>query len=183
MQVTQQMYSVGVKQLVSFLLLGVVGLAILQTVKAQPQQASSDHTVAVNVNQIHAIEAPEDVSINITAGLDDNSLTGTGSGSYEVISNLQETVQIDVSGNQGQNTGELKRLEILRSGTDAPADASVKSGSISLLNRGTPRLTTGGFEGVNAENLNVQYEAEVSPDFDPSNTAKVKVTYTLTGGF
>ncbi|MCS4194627.1 hypothetical protein GGP50_002857 [Salinibacter ruber] len=171
------MNTFSMKRVALFLFAGVLSLTVLQTAAAQDA-----HTVDVKVQSINDIIAPGDVTIDISPSNGDFTGTATASDGYDVTSNAPGGKKVQVKVTEENNIAELNSLKILSAGTSAPGDASAAS-DVTLVDDGASDGTkdlTNVFTGVDVDNLSVEYEATVSPDFDPTGNAKVTVQYTLT---
>ncbi|MCS3672461.1 hypothetical protein [Salinibacter ruber] len=173
------MNTFSMKRVALFLFAGVLSLTVLQTAAAQAK-----HTVDVKVQKINEIVAPGDVTINIDPSNGNFTGTATTSDGYDVTSNVSGGAKVQVQATNTNNTDQLNSLKILEGGTDAPGSADANT--VTLVDSdgttgGPQALTNSNFTGVDVDNLSVEFEAEVSPDFKPnkSNTS-VTVQYTLT---
>ncbi|MCS4149114.1 hypothetical protein [Salinibacter ruber] len=170
------MNTFSMKRVALFLFAGVLSLTVLQTAAAQ-----DSHTVDVKVQSINDIIAPGDVTIDISPSNGDFTGTATTSDGYDVTSNAPGGKKVQVKVTKESNVAELNSLKILSAGTSAPGEASAND--VTLVgdgaSDGTQDLTTG-FTGVDVDDLSVEFEATVSPDFSPDGNAEVTVQYTLT---
>ncbi|MCS4174877.1 hypothetical protein [Salinibacter ruber] len=175
------MNTFSMKRVALFLFAGVLSLTVLQTAAAQ--DANQSHTVDVKVQSINDIIAPGDVTIDISPSNGDFTGTATTSDGYDVTSNAPGGKKVQVKVTNENNVAELNSLKILSAGTSAPGEASAND--VTLVGSEAPDATqdlTTSFTGVDVDNLSVEFEATVSPDFDPTgNNAEVTVQYTLTG--
>ena len=178
------MNTFSMKRIALLLFAGVLGLAVLQPAAAQ-NGPNGKQTVNIEVQTINEIVAPGDVTINIDPSNGDFTGTATTEGGYDVTSNVNGGAKVQVQATNTNNADQLNSLKILKSGTEAPGEANATDVTL-VDSEGTtsgPRaLTNNNFKGVDEDGLDVQFEAEVSPDFKPnqSNTT-VTVKYTLTG--
>ena len=178
------MNTFSMKRIALLLFAGVLGLAVLQPAVAQ-NGPNGKQTVNIEVQTINEIVAPGDVTIDIAPSNGDFTGTATTSGGYDVTSNVSGGAKVQVQATNANNTDQLNSLKILEGGTEAPGSANAKT--VTLVDSdgtidGPKDLTNSNFKGVDEDGLDVQFEAEVSPDFKPnqSNTT-VTVKYTLTG--
>jgi hypothetical protein len=169
-----------VKRFALLLFAGLFGLATLQTANAQE---TSTHDVTIDVGTVVGITAPGNLTISIDPS---ESFTGsnTASDGYDVSSNTSETKQIDVTVSNASNAGEVDDFRILDVGgsTEIPSGATAGTNELNLFtegsNTGAQTLATG-VQGVDDEDLAVQYEATVSSNFNSDTDATMTVTYTL----
>ena len=175
----QNSFVYSMKRIALLLFAGVLGLAAVQPAAAQTQE------VTVTVNSINEIVAPDSVNINVDPTDGDFTGTATTSNGYDVTSNDPNGRVVSVNVSNNNSLGEVESLKILSSGTEAPGDATVNS-NITLVSNGSAAISnatnlTGSFTGVDANNLPVQFEATVSPDFSPTQTStSITLKYTLT---
>ena len=176
------MNSFGMRRIALLFFAGILGLAVLQPAAAQNSQ---NQTVNIEVQTINEIVAPGDVTINIDPSNGDFTGTATTEGGYDVTSNVNGGAKVQVQATNTNNADQLNSLKILKSGTEAPGEANATD--VTLVDSegktsGPRALTNNNFKGVDEDGLDVQFEAQVSPDFKPnqSNTS-VTVEYTLTG--
>jgi hypothetical protein len=171
----------SIKRIALFLFAGVLGLTVLQPAAAQT------HEVTVTVDPINKIVAPGDVTININPSNGDFTGTAATDSGYDVTSNDPNGRIVQVHVIDNNNLGDVESLKILSSGTEAPGDAGTVDGDLELVSNGNvaisnPTQLTNSFTGVDAEDLPVQFEATVGPDFSPDQETPASITleYTLT---
>lgn len=175
------------KQLSLFLFASLFAVAVLQPASAQPSDATDDHSVTINVDNIDELSVDGAPTITINSGELNTWVEGDGAGSFTVTSNAQSARKITVSGVSavGNGNSQLGNLGLRVKAESTPGSGSdAYSGSFELLSKSGNSFNTGnfitGFKEVHEITTNLTYEANASENYDPSKTTEIKVEYTLT---
>ncbi len=175
------------KRVALLLFAGLFGLATLHTATAQN---TGNHEVTIKVDEINELTVNGAPTINVGQNIDAWNTDGAGTaGTYDVETNVQKERKITVSASQ---TGSATIANYgLRVSATAPGSGSLVNDPFVLTDvtgssSSAPKSSfasgdfINGFQQVGESGLSLTYEAKVNYEYDPSNNAKVKVTYTLT---
>lgn len=192
--------TIGMRCVALFLFAGLFAAATLQTANAQTKakgapgnkSASQSHVVTINVDKINELEVTGAPSITIDAadGLttsndaaNETPASTTVTGALTITTNAQNTTQKITADATNIKNGTASNLGLKVEAVNSAPGSS--DGPVSLLSVNDGDLESGnvvsGIQSAQDEtSINLKYSAGASPQFDPGETTKVEVEYTLT---
>lgn len=183
------------KQRSLFLFASLFAVAMLHPASAQPgggppggpSDATDNHSVTINVDNIDEISVDGSPTITINSGELNTWVEGDGDGSFTVTSNAKSARKITISSASavGPGNSQLAHLGLRVKAESLPGSGSeAYSGAFELLSKSGNAFNTGdfitGFKGVHGTTTDLTYEANASESYDPSKTTEIEVEYTLT---
>lgn len=163
-------------------LAGLLAFAPLQS--ASGQAANQD--VTIKVEEVEQISVGEDVSLGPFNQADiENENARTANTTYSVLTNTNANRVVTAAITSGSSTTENNGTRLRVEATQAPNEATSEgSQTLTSLGSGTAsfeaKTIVTGISDVDANDLDLEYEAAVDAGFDPSTDATFTVEYTLT---